>query len=185
MLQSILFSYPLNHQIPNLSLTSTVFPTQVWNSCEAQCCVVWWLLNQNRTYWSCGSVLKYQTKTADKLEYLLQFQTWVGKKCKSDLNWELLDNLKTFYIIRHICTYSSVPNRRACTFINFEEKIPPIWSYFGLHVYLFWEKVPPCTSIPSCMFIGIGMFKISLYSWSRTKYSTALPKQSQSNPKLF
>ena len=57
--------------------------------------------------------MKYQTKTADKLEYLLQFQTWVGKKCKSDLNWELLDNLKTFYIIRHICTYSSVPNRRA------------------------------------------------------------------------
>ena len=31
--------------------------------------------------------------------------------------------------------YSSVPNRRACTFIDFEKKIPPAWSYFGLHVY--------------------------------------------------
>ena len=31
--------------------------------------------------------------------------------------------------------YSSVPNRRACTFINFEEKIHPVRSYFGLHVY--------------------------------------------------
>ena len=54
--------------------------------------------------------------------------------------------------------YSSVPNRRACTFINFEKKIPPARSYFGLHVYWFWEKVPPCTSIPSCTFIGIGMY---------------------------
>ena len=31
--------------------------------------------------------------------------------------------------------YSSVPNRRACTFINFEKKIPPIRPYFGLHIY--------------------------------------------------
>ena len=46
--------------------------------------------------------------------------------------------------------YSSVPNRRACTFINFEKKIPPARSYFGLHVYWFWEKFPPCTSIFSC-----------------------------------
>ena len=32
-------------------------------------------------------------------------------------------------------TYSSVPNRRACTFINFEKKFPPARPYFGLHVY--------------------------------------------------
>ena len=32
-------------------------------------------------------------------------------------------------------TYSSVPNTRACTFINFEKKIPPVRPYFGLHVY--------------------------------------------------
>ena len=31
-------------------------------------------------------------------------------------------------------TYSSVPNRRACTFINFEKKFPPARPYFGLHV---------------------------------------------------
>ena len=31
--------------------------------------------------------------------------------------------------------YSSVPNRRACTFINFEKKIPPIRPYFGLEIY--------------------------------------------------
>ena len=30
--------------------------------------------------------------------------------------------------------YSSVRNRRACTFINFEKKIPPAWPYLGLHV---------------------------------------------------
>ena len=52
--------------------------------------------------------------------------------------------------------YSSVPNRHACTFINFEKKIHPAWSYFGLHVYWFWEKIPPCTFIPSCTFIDIG-----------------------------
>ena len=40
-------------------------------------------------------------------------------------------------------TYSSVPNRRACTFINFEKIFPPARSYFGLHVYWFWEKIPP------------------------------------------
>ena len=34
-------------------------------------------------------------------------------------------------------TYSSVPNRRACTFINFEEKIPPARPYLALHVYCF------------------------------------------------
>ena len=43
--------------------------------------------------------------------------------------------------------YSCVPNRRACTFINFEKKIPPVRPYFGLHVYWFWEKIPPCTFI--------------------------------------
>ena len=47
-------------------------------------------------------------------------------------------------------TYSSVPNRRACMFINFDKKFPPARSYFGLHVYWFWEKFPPCTSIFSC-----------------------------------
>ena len=36
--------------------------------------------------------------------------------------------------------YSSVPNRSACTFINFEEQFPPARSYLGLHVYWFWEK---------------------------------------------
>ena len=34
-------------------------------------------------------------------------------------------------------TYSSVRNRRACTFINFEEKIPPARPYLALHVYCF------------------------------------------------
>ena len=33
--------------------------------------------------------------------------------------------------------YSSVPNRRACTFINFEKKFPPARPYLGLHVYYF------------------------------------------------
>ena len=30
--------------------------------------------------------------------------------------------------------YSSVPNRGAGTFINFEEKSPPAQFYFGLHI---------------------------------------------------
>ena len=33
------------------------------------------------------------------------------------------------------CDYSSVPNKRACTFINFEKKFPPAQPYLGLHVY--------------------------------------------------
>ena len=37
----------------------------------------------------------------------------------------------------HFPLYSSVPNRRACTFINFEEKIPPARPYLALHVYCF------------------------------------------------
>ena len=56
---------------------------------------------------------------------------------------------------------SSIPNRRACTFIDFEKKSPPAWSYSGLHVYWFWEKNPPCTFIPSGTFIG--MFKRAIF----------------------
>ena len=33
--------------------------------------------------------------------------------------------------------YSSVPNRSARIFINFEDKFPTARSYFGLHVYQF------------------------------------------------
>ena len=66
--------------------------------------------------------------------------------------------------------YSSVPNRHACTFINFEKKIPPARPYFGLHVYWFWEKVPPCTSIPSCTFIVIGML---LLNWNLSLNNTS------------
>ena len=33
--------------------------------------------------------------------------------------------------------YSSVPNRRACTFIDFEKKNSPARPYFALHVYCF------------------------------------------------
>ena len=80
--------------------------------------------------------------------------------------WDLLGLNRTKYmsfltgqdrpatqILRHIflnilhAKYSSVPNRRACMFINFEKKIPPARPYFGLHVYWFWEKIPPCTFI--------------------------------------
>ena len=43
-------------------------------------------------------------------------------------------------------------------FINFEKQFSPAQSYFGLHVYWFWKKVPPCTSILSCMFNNIGMW---------------------------
>ena len=42
---------------------------------------------------------------------------------------------KEWGIPRAIPMYSSVPNRRACMFINFEKKFPPAWPYFGLHVY--------------------------------------------------
>ena len=52
-----------------------------------------------------------------------------------------------------LTTYSSVPNRSAYTFINFEEQFPPARSYLGLHVYWFWEKNPPCTYILVCTFI--------------------------------
>ena len=50
--------------------------------------------------------------------------------------------------------YSSVPNRSACSFINFENKFPPARPYFGLHVYCFWEKNPPARLF-SCMCIVI------------------------------
>ena len=50
--------------------------------------------------------------------------------------------------------YSSVRNRRACTFIDFEKKIPPARPYFALHVYCFWEKNPP-TRLFSCISTGI------------------------------
>ena len=40
-----------------------------------------------------------------------------------------------FCYIIFFLTYSSVPNRCACMFINFEEKIPPARPYLALHVY--------------------------------------------------
>ena len=56
-------------------------------------------------------------------------------------------------LIRYFTTYSSVPNRRACRFINFEEKIHPARLYFGLHVYFFLRKKSPLQSlIWVCMF---------------------------------
>ena len=57
-------------------------------------------------------------------------------------------------------TYSSVPNRSACTFINFEKKFPPAWPYLGLHVYWFWEKNPPCTFIWVALKFKIKSFKL-------------------------
>ena len=56
--------------------------------------------------------------------------------------------------------YSSVPNSSACTFINFEEKIHPARPYLGLHVYLFWEKFPPCMFIPPYTFIEFYYFSL-------------------------
>ena len=50
--------------------------------------------------------------------------------------------------------YSSVPNRRACTFISFVKKIPPARPYFGLQVYWFWEKKSTWTFISYCTSIG-------------------------------
>ena len=50
--------------------------------------------------------------------------------------------------------YSSVPNRCACMFIDFEKKIPPARSYLGLHVYCFLEKIPPARLF-SCIFLAI------------------------------
>jgi hypothetical protein len=45
--------------------------------------------------------------------------------------------------------YSSVPNRRACTFINFERKNPPCTVLFWSARLLILRKNSPCTSIPS------------------------------------
>ena len=56
--------------------------------------------------------------------------------------------LKIFHL------YSSVLNRCACTFWG---KVSPAWSYFVLHIYWFWGKIPPGTTIPSYTFIGISM----------------------------
>ena len=47
-------------------------------------------------------------------------------------------NIFIYYLISlkiQCVSYSSVPNRSACTFINFEKKIPPARPYLGLHVY--------------------------------------------------
>ena len=53
-----------------------------------------------------------------------------------------------------IYTYSSVPNRHAYTFINFEKKHSPARPYFGLHIYWFGEKIPPaCLFYPGCVLV--------------------------------
>ena len=56
--------------------------------------------------------------------------------------------------------YSSVLNRRACTFINFKKQFPPARPYFGLHIYWFWRKIPPWTFIAYCMCIGICLARL-------------------------
>ena len=75
------------------------------------------------------------------------------KQMKMIFAW-LLDGPSWLDMLDYVCEiasslfiYSSVPNRRACTFINFEKKIPPARPYFALHVYCFWEKKSPCTFI--------------------------------------
>ena len=63
-------------------------------------------------------------------------------------------------VYMHALHYSSVPNRSACTFINFEKKFPPARPYLGLHVYWFWEKNPPCTFIWVALKFKIKSFKL-------------------------
>ena len=53
------------------------------------------------------------------------------------MNW---NGFSTLVTANNKLEYSSVPNRCACTFINFEKKIPPARPYFGLHIYWFWKK---------------------------------------------
>ena len=92
----------------------------------------------------------------------LQFFTWANYAQHISTGTTNFFDLPPWYQLQqYVLTYSSVPNRRACTFINFEKKFPSAWSYFGLHIYWFRKKIPPYTSIPSCTFIGIGIFKIS------------------------
>ena len=82
-----------------------------------------------------------------------------------ELVWTFYSTLlarQKFYIEKNLSSkssnlwyvYSSVPNRRACTFINFEEKIPPARPYLALHVYCFWEKNPPARLF-FCVYKGI------------------------------
>ena len=63
-----------------------------------------------------------------------------------------------------------------CTFINFEKKFPPARSYFGLHVYWFWDNFPTCTFISYCtsirytrvpctMALGVCMSTFCLKVW--------------------
>ena len=51
-----------------------------------------------------------------------------------------------YYVPRrlHSALVTLVPNRRACTFIDFDKKIPPARPYFVLHVYCLKS---PCTFI--------------------------------------
>ena len=60
-----------------------------------------------------------------------------SKRSKGFRERSLMTSLVFWPFLTYLPTYSSVPNRRACTFINFEEKIPPARPYLALHVYCF------------------------------------------------
>ena len=75
-------------------------------------------------------------------KWMMMAMTWVGYMT-AIVHSESKMYVIEFHPVWLIGTYSSVPNRRACTFINFEKKFPPARPYLGLHVYCFWKKNPP------------------------------------------
>ena len=81
------------------------------------------------TIFDCGVQPRFHLKSILSKSLLVDCESWI---------WFFL-----FSIVSITTAYSSVPNRRACMFINFEKKFPPAQPYLGLHVYWFWEKIPP------------------------------------------
>ena len=83
-----------------------------------------------------------------KIIVLFSFWTWTQSQAIHPKLSEK-DTLIPCHTQLNVCAlaYSGVPNRRACTFINFEEKFPPAQPYLGLHVYWFWGENPPFTFI--------------------------------------
>ena len=71
-------------------------------------------------------------------------------------NWfQSISKVAFIHVLYLFWCYSSVPNRRACTFINFEKKIPPCRALFWSACLMFLRKNSPCTFTPSCTCIGI------------------------------
>ena len=128
------------HFLRLIMLTHWPIYRHFWNTIFAPS-VEWWQLLQRllsllpeKLFWNrCNQRDRTFQERLTRIQYenILRTAKSAFQSNVSSFESLLQFTLKRYHHFLWICTYSSVPNRRACTFINFEKKFPPA-RLFGI-----------------------------------------------------